>query len=75
VFALQLGIPAGPELLILLLIVALVVPFALAYYVYRDATGRGTDSPGLWAAAVGGFTFLFLPLGVAVFGYYVLKRP
>ena len=45
--ALQFGIPGGPELLIVLLVflVAPVVAFALAYYIYTDAAllGVGVD--------------------------------
>jgi hypothetical protein len=48
---LQMGLPGGPELLIIGL---LLVPFVLTYWVYNDAESRGDDRAALWALAVGG---------------------
>ena len=50
---LQMGLPGGPELLIIGLFF-LVVPFVLAYWVYNDAENRGDDRAAFWALAVGG---------------------
>ena len=43
---LQSGAPGGPELLILLLTV--VVPLAISYYISRDAKGRGSRHALAW---------------------------
>ncbi|WP_380678969.1 hypothetical protein [Salinigranum sp. GCM10025319] len=43
---LQSGAPGGPELLILLL--TIVVPLAISYYIYRDAKRRGSRHALAW---------------------------
>lgn len=70
---LQFGVPGGPELLILGLIL-LVVPFAMAYWVYNDATRLGDDNAALWALAVGVLGFLTLVGGVLALAVYVWQR-
>ena len=75
--ALQFGIPGGPELLIVLLVflVAPVVAFALAYYIYSDAEKRGEDNGALWALAAGLASLVASPIGgFVVLFVYVLQR-
>ncbi|WP_157573550.1 hypothetical protein [Haloplanus natans] len=50
---LQMGLPGGPELLIIGLFF-IVIPFVMAYWVYNDAEKRGDDRAAFWALAVGG---------------------
>ena len=71
--ALQLGIPVGPEFL-LLGTIGLIVPFVLAYWVYNDATRRGNDSAALWAIAVGGLGYLTFFGGILAFAVYFWDR-
>jgi len=73
---LQFGVPGGPELIIIGLIVLLllVVPFVLAYWVYTDATRRGNDNAALWALAVGGLTILTFFGGLLAFAVYIWDR-
>jgi hypothetical protein len=73
VVPIQFGIPGGPELLILGLLL-LVVPFALAYWVYTDAAGRGDDSAAFWALAVGGLGYLTFFGGFLAAAVYVWQR-
>lgn len=75
-YPLQAPIPGGPELLIVLIIGALylVVPFALAYWVYTDADRRGNDNAALWALAVGGLTFLTFFGGFLALAVYIWDR-
>lgn len=77
---LQMGVPGGPELLVvfliglILLIVSVVVAAGTAYWVYRDATRRGRDDATLWAI---GTLLGFLVAGVggvAVLVVYLLVR-
>ena len=70
----QFGLPGGPELLLLGLVL-LVVPFALAYWVYTDAERRGDDNAALWALAAGGLTYLTLFGGLLAVAVYVWQRP
>lgn len=71
--ALQLGLPGGPELLVIGLFL-LVVPFVMAYWVYTDASSRGNDNAALWAVAVGGLTYLTLFGGVLALVVYIWDR-
>lgn len=71
--ALQFGLPGGPELLILGLVL-LIVPFLMAYWVYNDAERRGDDNAALWALAVGVFTYLTLFGGFLALAVYIWQR-
>jgi hypothetical protein len=73
---LQFGVPGGPELIIIAVIglLLLVVPFVLAYWVYKDASKRGNDNAALWALAVGGLTFLTLFGGLLALAVYIWDR-
>jgi hypothetical protein len=74
-----LQVPGGPELLIVLLFLGLLVVSAVvaagaSYWVYRDATRRGRDDATLWAV---GTLLGFLVAGVggvAVLVVYLLVR-
>lgn len=71
-----LQIPGLAELLIIFFIFALsvVVAAGAAYWVYRDATRRGRDAAGIWAAITAvGFFVGFIP-GIAVIVVYLLTR-
>lgn len=70
---LQFGVPGGPELLILGLIV-LIIPFGMAYWVYNDAEKRGEDNAALWALAVGGLTYLTLFGGFLALAVYIWQH-
>lgn len=70
---LQFGVPGGPELLLVGLI-ALVIPFVMAYWVYNDAEGRGEENAALWALAVGGLTFLTFFGGFLALAVYIWQR-
>ena len=64
-----IALPGGPELLIVLLVL-LVVPLALAYWVYRDATNRGESRALAWSAVIFGLSLFWLVpglLGVAIY--------
>jgi hypothetical protein len=70
---LQIGDAGGTGLLSfgsLLLIIAVV----LAYWVYKDATGRGRDKALLWALGIGVLTLLTLLGGLIGFGVYLYTR-
>lgn len=69
---LQFGVPGGPELLIIGVI--LILPFVLAYWVYNDAKQRGNDNAALWAVAVGGLTFLTFFGGILALVVYIWDR-
>lgn len=71
--ALQLGIPGGPELLIIG-VFFLIVPFVMAYWVYNDAEARGEDNAALWALAVGGLAFLTFFGGILALAVYTWQR-
>jgi hypothetical protein len=70
---LQFGLPGGPELLIIGLIL-LVIPFVLAYYVYTDAERRGEEYAAFWALAVGTLTFLTFFGGILAVVVYLWQR-
>lgn len=60
------GMPGGPELIViflLFLILSLLIPVGLAYWVYRDAQSRNDDDATLWALAT-----VLAGLFVSVFG-------
>lgn len=73
VIPLQFGMPGGPALLILGLVI-LIVPFVLAYWVYNDAEKRGNDNAAWWAVAVGGLTFLTFFGGFLALVVYIWDR-
>lgn len=54
--------------------VVLLVAVVLTYWVYNDATGRGTDNAALWALGVGILTLLTLVGGLLAFAVYIWKR-
>lgn len=70
---LQIGLPGGPELLIVG-VFFLIVPFVMAYWVYTDAEERGEDNAAFWALAVGGLTYLTLFGGFLALAVYVWQR-
>ena len=70
---LQMGLPGGPELLIIGLFLV-VVPFVMAYWVYNDAEKRGDDRAAFWALAVGALTFLTFFGGILALVVYVWQR-
>ncbi|MFW6003073.1 MAG: hypothetical protein ACOCPT_01470 [Halanaeroarchaeum sp.] len=70
---LQFGIPGGPALFIIGLVL-LVVPFVLAYWVYTDAERRGNENAALWAIAVGALTFLTFFGGILALVVYLWDR-
>lgn len=66
------GIPAGPELLII--ITVLLIPFLMSYWIYKDATKRGNNRAFLWAAGVFILTATTFVLGLVAFaGYFVFR--
>lgn len=69
------AVPGGPELFVVLLVlvVALVIPIGLAYWVYQDAAGRGNEHAAVWAVGtvIGGIVAPLLG-AVAVGVLYVL---
>ena len=72
--ALQLGIPGGPELLIVGLIF-LIIPFVFAYWVYNDAEKRGEENAALWAVVAGLASIVGSPIaGLLVVVVYVWQR-
>ena len=74
---LQFGVPGGPELLIILLIglvIGLLIPLALGYFVYNDATNRGNDNAALWAVVVAGLTAVTFFGGLAALAIYIWQR-
>lgn len=69
------GVPLGPEILIIVLVLAFIaLPFVLSYWVYTDATRRGNDNAALWAVLVGGLTFLTFFGGILALMIYLLDR-
>lgn len=69
------GVPLGPELIVLLLILPLLVlPAAAAYWVYQDATSRGRDDAAFWAVAVGGLGYATFFGGVLALLVYLWER-
>ncbi|SEH43952.1 hypothetical protein SAMN05192561_1011099 [Halopenitus malekzadehii] len=72
---LQFGVPVGPEAVILALIVLwLVVPIGVAYWIYADATARSEEYAVLWALAAGVLTYTTGFGGVIVIAVYVWQR-
>jgi len=71
---LQFGVPVGPELLIIIALLFLILPFILAYWVYNDAQKRGNDNAALWALAIGGLTFLTFFGGILALVVYIWDR-
>ena len=75
---LQSGVPVGPELLIMFLLIGLVIglliPLALGYFVYNDATNRGNDNAALWAVVVAGLTAVTFFGGLAALAVYIWQR-
>ncbi len=55
-------------------LVALVLAVVFAYWVYTDATGRGSDDAALWALVVGILTLLTIVGGLVALLVYVWKR-
>lgn len=76
VIPLQFAIPGGPEILVfgLIMLIYLIVPFVLAYWVYNDADARGNENAALWAIAVGGLTFLTFFGGILALVVYLWDR-
>ncbi|WP_435069951.1 hypothetical protein [Haloplanus sp. C73] len=70
---LQMGLPGGPELLLVGL-VFLILPFVMAYWVYTDAERRGDDRAAFWALAVGGLTYLTGFGGFLALAVYIWQR-
>ncbi len=73
---LQFGIPGGVELLIIgFILFSLVIPLALAYYVYTDAESRGMDTAALWAIVAGLACLVATPIGgLVVLAVYLMER-
>jgi len=71
--ALQLGIPGGPELLIVALLLV-ILPFVMAYWVFNDAEERGDENAALWALAVGSLAFLTFFGGFLALAVYIWQR-
>jgi membrane protein YdbS with pleckstrin-like domain len=67
---LQFAVPGGSELFVILLV--LVVPVALGYYVYQDARKRDEDQSmsALWAVVVGGLVLIYVIPGIVAFAAY-----
>ncbi|WP_277553449.1 hypothetical protein [Halobaculum limi] len=60
------ALPGGVELLVIFfifLILSLLIPVGMAYWVYRDAQSRGNDDATIWALAT-----VLAGLFVSVFG-------
>lgn len=70
---LQMGMPGGPELLIIGL-VFVIIPFVMAYWVYTDAEKRREDNAALWAVAVGALTYLTFFGGILALVVYIWQR-
>jgi len=70
---LQFGFLSGPEIIIIGLIF-LIIPFVMAYWVYRDAESRGENNAALWAVVVGGLTYLTLFGGFLALAVYIWQR-
>ena len=71
------GVPGGAELLIIFLVwlIGIAIAIGAAYWVYRDATRRGRDSAGIWAAVTAiGFFVGFIPGLVVLFVYLITRE-
>lgn len=73
---LQFGIPGGVELLIIgFILFSLVIPLALAYYIYTDAESRGMENGALWAVVAGLACIVATPIGgLVVLVVYMMER-
>lgn len=73
---LQFGVLAGIDLfmILIILILVLIIPFYLAYWIYKDATKRGNDEAVLWALAAGLLTLFTFIGGFVVLTVYILQR-
>lgn len=69
---LQIGI--GGTNLISVGVLVLIIAAVLAYWVYKDATGRGQDNAVLWALGIGILTLLTLIGGLIGLGVYIYTR-
>lgn len=65
------GPPPGAEFVLL---VWIVVPIVLAYWVFRDAQSRGNTQAPWWALAVGGLGYLTFFGGFLALAIYVWQR-
>jgi hypothetical protein len=78
VVPLQFGIPVGPELLVVFVLLLglcfVALSLALAYWVYTDAERRGEESAALWALGVGALTLTTFFGGVLALAVYVWQR-
>ncbi len=70
-----MGIPGGPELLIILLIGLLLIALP-AYFVYNDATKRNNDNAALWTVAtvLGGLVGNIFGALLVVILYLIIGR-
>jgi uncharacterized membrane protein YfcA len=59
---------------VIILLLFLVLPFVLAYWVYTDASSRGDDKATMWALLTGLLTVLTGIGGFVVLLVYVLQR-
>lgn len=73
--ALQIALPGGPELLVILLIAVLAIVLP-AYWVYRDATKRNNENRALWTVAtiIGGLVGNILGALLVVVLYLIVGR-
>lgn len=70
---LQFGLPGGPELLIIGLL--MLIPVAIGVAMYRYAAGRGDDDAALWAVIAAVASVAATPFaGLLVFVVYVWQR-
>jgi hypothetical protein len=70
---LQLGVPGGPELVVLLLIA--LIPIAIGFAMYQYANSRGDENAALWAVVAAVASLVATPLGgLLVFVVYVWQR-
>jgi hypothetical protein len=71
--ALQLpGIPGGPEILIILVII--VIPILVGNWVYRDSKARGSKRAWQWGVGIAVLLFLGLVPGLVGLVLYLVVR-
>lgn len=70
---LQVG-DAGESAQLAFGLVMIVIAVILAYWVYKDATGRGRDNALLWALGIGILTLLTLLGGLIALAVYIYTR-
>ncbi|MDZ7701394.1 MAG: hypothetical protein U5J98_04625 [Halobacteriales archaeon] len=70
---LQIG-NAGGTNLVSVGVIVLIIAAVVAYWVYKDATGRGRDNAALWALGIGILTLLTLIGGLIGLGVYIYTR-